>query len=119
RIRQEADEVAGMPCLEGDADFAISLEAPDARTVASARIDDDEGALLRIDLDARRRDDADQRIVEGSGGCASVDQKLDGILEYVRGGLGHVLAILITALAHDVPEQERALGGIGHVFGCR
>jgi hypothetical protein len=28
-----------------------------------------------------------------------------------------VLAILIAALTHDIPEQEEALGGIGHVFG--
>jgi hypothetical protein len=85
--------------------------------VAGARIDNNEGALLRIDLYALRWDDADQRIVDGPGEGTPVDQKLDRVLEDVRGGLGHVLAILIAALAHDVPEQKRALGGVGQVFG--
>ena len=40
---QEADEVAGMPRLEGDADLAVGLEAADARPVSGARIDDDKG----------------------------------------------------------------------------
>ena len=42
RIGQEADEIAGMAGLEGDADLAVGLEAADARAVPRARIDDDE-----------------------------------------------------------------------------
>ena len=60
RLRQEADEIAGMPGLEGDADFAVGLEAADARTVSGARIDDDERSPRRIDLDAGGRNDPHQ-----------------------------------------------------------
>ena len=49
-LGQETDEVAGMPGLEGDADFAVRLEAADARAVPGARIDDDKGPPPRIDL---------------------------------------------------------------------
>ena len=42
RLRQEADEIAGMAGLHRDADFAVGLEAADARAMAGARIDDDE-----------------------------------------------------------------------------
>ena len=48
RLGQEADEVAGMACLEGHADFALRLEPADARSVTGARIDDDEGPLLVV-----------------------------------------------------------------------
>ncbi len=63
-FRQEADEIAGMPCLHRHADFAVGLETADARPVAGSRIDDDKGALERIDHDARRRNDADQHVVD-------------------------------------------------------
>ena len=53
RVGQEADEVAGVPGLEGDADLAVGLEAADARSVSGARIDHHERPQLRIDLDSR------------------------------------------------------------------
>jgi hypothetical protein len=30
-----------------------------------------------------------------------------------------MLAVLVAALAHDVPEQQTALGGIDQIFGRR
>ena len=62
-LGQEADEIAGMPGLEGDADLALRLEPADARSMAGARIDDDERPLARIDLDAGRRRDAHEHVV--------------------------------------------------------
>ena len=63
RIRKEADEIAGMPGLEGNADLAVGLEAADAGAMPGARIDDDEGPAERIDLDPCRRNDPHERIV--------------------------------------------------------
>ena len=58
RVRQEADEVAGMACRQRDPDLAVRLEAADPWSMPGARIDHDERPLLRID---RRRPSA--------GGC--------------------------------------------------
>ena len=44
-IGQEADEIARMPGFEGDADFAVGLEAADAGTMPGARVDDHERAV--------------------------------------------------------------------------
>ena len=43
-LGQEADEIAGMPGLERDADLAVGLEAADAGAVPGARIDHHERA---------------------------------------------------------------------------
>ena len=40
-LGEKADEVAGMPGLQRDADFAIGFEPTDARTMAGPRVDDD------------------------------------------------------------------------------
>ncbi len=52
RVRQEADEIAGMAGGERDADLAVLLHAADAWPVAGARVDDDERALGRVDRGA-------------------------------------------------------------------
>ena len=67
RVGQEADEVGGVAGLHRDADLAVGLEAADAGAVAGARVDDDEGALLRVDRDALGRDDAGQEVVAPGG----------------------------------------------------
>ena len=120
RLGQKADEIAGMAGLEGDADLAVGLEAADARTVPGARIDDDERSPCWIDLDAFGRDHLHQSIVDRPLERAAVDDKLDLIVENMRGGLCQMLAILVAALAHDVPEQDAALRRIDHVLhdGC-
>ena len=64
RLGEEADEIAGMSGLEGNADLAVGLEAADARPMSGARIDDDEGAAGRVDFDALRRDNADESVVD-------------------------------------------------------
>ena len=57
RIGEETDEIAGMPGLERDADFALRLEAADAGSVPRSRIDDDEWPLILVDLRVLRRGD--------------------------------------------------------------
>ena len=48
RVGQKADKVAGMACLHGDANFAVRLEAADARTMPGAGIDDHKRPGLRV-----------------------------------------------------------------------
>ena len=108
-FRQKANEVTRVPGFQRDADFAVGLEAADAGTMAGARIDDDEWSLRRINLDAGRRDDTRQTIIDRPFEAAAVHDQLGFELKHVRRGLRHVLTILIAALAHDIPEQDATL----------
>ena len=121
RLGHESDEVAGMAGLHRDADLAVGLEAADARTVAGARVDHDERPAGRVDLDAARRLDAHQSIIHRSLQVAAVGDQLDLIIENMGYGFGHVLAVLLAALAHDVQEQDTALSAVHEVFksGCK
>ncbi len=58
----------------------------------------------------------DESIVDRPLERTAVDDELDLVVEHVRRGLGQMLAILVAALAHHVPEQHAALRRIDHVF---
>ena len=45
---KKADEVAGVPCLEGDADLALWFEAANAGPMSGARIDNDERSFALV-----------------------------------------------------------------------
>ena len=87
RLGKESDEVAGMAGLEGDADFAVGLEAADARAVSRARIDDDEGAARLVYLGARRRDDPGQCVVDRPCELAAINDQFDLVFQHVRRGI--------------------------------
>ena len=108
-----------MPRLERHADLAVGLEAADARAMPGARVDDDERPPRRIKLDGRRRDHFHEAVVDRTIKRPAVDEELDLIVEHVRSGLGQVLAVLVAALAHHVPEQNATLRGIHHVLHRR
>src|SRR5262249_51995087 len=116
RLRQEADEITGMTCLERHADFAVGLEAADAWAVSGTRVYNDEGPPRRIDLNTLRRNDPNEGIVDGPIECAAVRNEVNPIVKNMRGSLGQVLAILVATLTHDVPEQDAALRRVGHVL---
>ena len=115
RIGQEADEITGMSGLERDADFAVRLEAADARAMPGSRIDDDERPALGINLDALRRYHPGQNVVDRSLEGAAVEDQFDVIVQDVRRRLGKMFAILVAALPHDVEEQDAALRRVDHV----
>ena len=117
RLGQEADEVGRMAGLHGHADLAVGLEAADAGTVAGARVDDDERALLRIDLDTLGRDDAGEHVVDRLREGAAVEDELGRIVEDVGRDLGGVGLVLGGAAAHHVEEEDGTLPGVDPVAG--
>ena len=74
------------------ADLAVGLEAADAGTVSGARIDHDERPARRIDLDAGRRHDPRQAVIDRPFQRAAIDDQLDLVVENVRRRLGGMLA---------------------------
>ena len=115
-IGREADEVAGVPCFHGNADFAVGLEAADARTMAGTRIHHHEWPARGIDLNSRRRNNAHQQVIHRPLQRPAVHHQLGLIVEDMRNLFGEMVAILVAALAHHVAEQDTALGRIRHVF---
>ena len=118
-IRQEADEIAGMPGLECDADFAVGLESADPRPMSGARVDNHERPSGRIEFDSRRRNDPHETVVDRPIKRLSAEDQFHFVVEHMWHGLGQMLPILITALAHRVPEQDATLGGIHQIFHGR
>ncbi|CFD96699.1 Uncharacterised protein [Bordetella pertussis] len=116
RVRQEGGEVAGMAGAHRHADFAFGLEAADAGAVPGARVDHQEGVLLRVDRRVRGRDDAQQRVVDGAFELAPVEHQLGLHAQHIGGALGHVRQVLVAALAHHVGVQDAALPGVERVL---
>src|SRR4029453_13222493 len=112
---QKSDEVTGVTGLEDDPDLTVRLEPADPGTVPRTRVDDHEGAPPRINGDAFRRHDPHEPVIHRAPQRSPIDDELRLVTEHMRHSFGQMLAILVGALAHDVPEQHRALGGIDHV----
>src|SRR4029077_11227570 len=89
-IRKEADEIAGMTGLEGDADLAVGLEAADAGAVPGARIDDHAWPALGINFGTLRRPHPDQAVVPRTVEGAAVEHQFDVVFEDMRSGLGQM-----------------------------
>ena len=115
-LREEADEVAGMPGRHGDADLAVLLHPADAGSMAGARVDDDEGRLGRIDRLVVERDNAHQCVVHRLGQGTAVEDGLELEAEHVGCVLGAVLEGDVAALAQQVEGEDRALPGVDPVF---
>ena len=88
RVGAEADEVAGMAGAHRHAEFAVGLEAADARAVAGARVDHHERAFLRVDHDAFRRLDPHQPVIDRPLEGATVQHQIDVETEHIRHRLG-------------------------------
>jgi hypothetical protein len=99
--------------------FAVGLEAANARSMARARVHYDERPPTRLDGYALRRHDAHEAIIDRALERAAVDDELRLVIEDIRHSLGHMLAVLIAALAQDVPKQNRALGCVDRIVHRR
>jgi hypothetical protein len=117
RLGEEDHEVDRVAFAQRDADLRVVLEAPDARPVAGARVDDDERALRVVDLRAGRRHDAHQRVVAGTLVRARVREHLVAVVQQRRLAGILVRDPLVAALADRVPEQRAALARVDPVRG--
>ena len=108
-----------MTRVEDDPDFALGLKAADTWPVAGARVDEDKGPSVRIDGDAFRGNNAHKPVIHGALQASPIQNQFRLIAQYMRHRFGHVLAVLIAALSHDVPEQHRALSRVDHVVHRR
>ncbi len=116
-IRIKDHEVDRVTGLQRHADFRVFLEAADARAMTGARIDDDVGTQLVVDLHARRRDDAHECVVDGPLERAPVGQHLVAIREHRRLAGLLVGDPVVAALAQRVPEEDRTLREVDRVLG--
>src|SRR4029453_16183833 len=101
---------------QSDADLGVFLEAADARAVAGARVDDHERPLLVVDLYARGRNDAHQRVIRRPLVGPRIRDRFVFVLEHRRLARGLVRKPLVAPLAQRVPVQHRALRGVERVF---
>jgi hypothetical protein len=104
RVGKKTDEITWMARFEGHTDLTVSLEASNPRTMAGTGIDDNEWAPRLIDLNSGRWNDAREYVIHRLIKPPAVDYKLDLVVEHMRRCLGEMLAILVAALAHDVPK---------------
>jgi hypothetical protein len=104
-----------MAGAQRDSDLAVLLHAADAGTVAGAGIDDDEGPLFRIDGHARLGQNAQQGIIGRAFEGAGIEHDFVGEIENRRFALGAMFEIDVAALAHRIPEQDRALHRVDRI----
>ena len=108
-----------MARFEDHADLAVRFKASDTWTMASAGVDHNERPPCRIDFNSGRWNNADERVIHGPIELPTVDKKLGLIVEHMRCRLGEMLAVLVAALADDVPKQDAALRGIDQILDRR
>ena len=118
RVGEETHEIAGVSRFQSNADLAVRFEAPDARTVARARIEHDERTARIVRPDVVGCDNPNEAVVDRTRKLAAVDDDLDVVVKNVRRRLGQMRLVLIAALAQRVPKQNCALAGIDPIF-CR
>src|SRR5271166_3533706 len=109
RLRREADKIDRMSELECIADLADRLEAANTWPLASARVDHDHRPLARVQLDAGRGNDTDQRVIDRSWQRVASQHKLEVIDQNRIDAVRPHLLVLIAAPAQNVQEQDRPL----------
>ena len=83
-LRQKSNEVARMAGFKCNADFAVGLESANSRTVTGARIDDDKGPQLRIDVDAVGRDNPHKSVIYRPLKLTAIDNQFHLVIEHMR-----------------------------------
>ncbi len=117
RFRAEGDEIDRMPGLHCHAHFGIELEATDARPMPGARINHHHRPRLRIDRQAGRRLQAQQRVVARLRQVVAIEHQFMIELEQRWRALLQVLQVVVAAIEQRIEEQEAALYAILYVGG--
>ena len=108
-FRQETDEIAGVTGFQRHPDFAFGLEAANAGAMAGAGIDHHERASGLVDRQSFWGHDTGQRVIDRLFQRPAIDDDFRRVAQDMRGRLGGMGLILVSALAHDIPEQRRTL----------
>jgi hypothetical protein len=105
-----------MPLAQRHAHLRVILETADAGAMSAAGVDDHVGTALGIDRHARRRQDAQQRVIDGDIELAAIHHQL--VLEVQQRGetLPLVFDEIVAALAQRVPEQHGSLRDVDGVL---
>ena len=104
-----------MSRLQCYADFALRLEAANARPVAGTRIDNDERPSAFVDVDCIRRCDANESVIDGPRQLASVHDQVTLEFQDVRCGSRCMFLVARGALPEAVQEEPPTLAGIDPV----
>jgi hypothetical protein len=119
RIGEKDHEVHRVARAQGHADLRVVLEAADPGAVAGTRIDDDVRSPFWVQLDIRRGEHPQERIVDRMLEAPPVHHGLVLKVQerWMAGAL--VLEIIVAAAAQRVPEEHRAFCGVERVLGPR
>ena len=115
-LRREPDQVTRMTCGHGDAQFAVCLETANARPMTCPRINHHKWPHVVVNLDAHRRFDAHQPVIDRSRQVSTTHNELIIIAQNVRFRLGRLFVELVATFPHDVPKKDRPLHCVDQVI---
>ncbi len=127
-VRKESYEIARMSRSQRGADFAVALEAANARPVPRARVEHDERTKtarvvcfgrIAIGLQIVRRNDAHEAVADRTRQGAAIQDQLGSEIQHIGCALMQVRLVLVAALAHHVGEQHIALPRVDCVLSAR
>src|SRR5208282_2770255 len=118
RIGKKADEIAWMTVGKCDTDLAVMLHPADPRSLARARVEDNKGMPLRVDLNVGRRQNPDEPVIDRPWKIAPVHDELEPEAKNVGDLFGGAFEEIVAALAQYVEEQHGALPGVRPVIKC-
>ena len=116
RLRAEPDEINRMAGIQGVADLAIRLEAADARPLACPRINHHDRTLARVGRDARRRHDAQERVVDRPRQRPAAHQDFMIEAQHSRHRPRCDLDLFVAALPQQIEKENAALECIDYVL---
>src|SRR5208337_416576 len=98
-IGKKANEIARITVGERDTDLAVLLHPADAGPLARARVEDNKWLLLRVDLNAGRRQNPDEPVIHRPRQIAPVHDGLEPEAKNAGDLLGGLLEVVVAALA--------------------
>jgi len=104
RVRQKADEIAGMSRGERDPDLAVVLHPADPGAMSGARVEHDERSLVLVGGCASRRDYPHQPVIHRPGQRAAVEHQFGFKAQHIRRLAGVVFDAVVAALPQHIQQ---------------